>query len=368
MVKAKELKLLRKALDQYHKSTNDPLDELLPVLLLDTTGSTANDGIEKEINPSEGVIHPTTFRNNTSKFRIVTTNAKENRTSPKISSTTTTDSKITVGTENVHNEAMMHHLSISTSTSAPPRNQNKEDSTYVINNNEPNIPLTVRYYRTLPNDLLLQCLQLFHNNMKSLYETSTWGYNIDEKQQELEHPHARFIIITAASVTNDSDHPNTAVVAFVHYRYCYDDDDDPNMLVLYIYEMQVQKQYQKQGIGQYCMDLMELIASHGGTTQTSSTVLATATTKEQKTNVTKKSGPKKKAVTASSSSINHGTTTTTTASPPDVQKIMLTVFRQNTSAMQFYRTKLHYTIDATSPSQYNQVTDYEILSKSVVSM
>jgi hypothetical protein len=47
--------------------------------------------------------------------------------------------------------------------------------------------------------------------------------------------------------------------------------------------------------------------------------------------------------------------------------ILLTVFRNNTAAMQFYREKLHYQIDPSSLSCHDDenTADYEILCKKV---
>jgi len=42
-------------------------------------------------------------------------------------------------------------------------------------------------------------------------------------------------------------------------------------------------------------------------------------------------------------------------------KVMLTCFKRNEKALKFY-TKNKYVIDANSPSRFNQVTDYELLS------
>lgn len=184
----------------------------------------------------------------------------------------------------------------------------------------------VYYYQSLKNhpSIFQQCLQLFTENMKELYEKSSWGYNITTKQEELLHPNARFIVILDGRTQT-----GPVVAAFVHFRYCYNDDDNPSDIVLYVYELQVRSRCQKQGVGQYCMQIIEQIAHH-----------------------------------------SNGTTLAMTASksvrpPSNSSKVMLTVFRNNTSAMQFYIQKMHYQIDPSSPSYYNQVTDYEILSKSI---
>jgi ribosomal protein S18 acetylase RimI-like enzyme len=171
----------------------------------------------------------------------------------------------------------------------------------------------VHYYQSLKDHPLIfqQCLHLFTENMKELYEKSSWGYDMASKQEEFLHLNARFIVLIESDI---QDSP--VVAAFVHFRYCYNDDDNPSEIVLYVYELQVRSSCQKQGIGQYCMQILELIAQ----------------------NENGKASLK-------------------------VSKIMLTVFRSNESAMEFYVQKMHYQIDHFSPSCHNQVTDYEILSK-----
>lgn len=313
--------MLRKTLDHYQKSTLDPLEALLlfPGLMQRQTNDTTNEEI---------------LLNHT-RFRIMT-------------ATSGMEPPLIRHESSIPSEAMDNLTVASYSTSTQ-----KGEPTESTNH------LTVRYYKTLPNAMLPLCLQLFTTNMKELYETSTWGFNIDDKQKELQHPNARFIIITP-SFTDDY------IVAFVHFRYCYDDDDNPTLLALYVYELQVKSQYQKQGVGKYCMQLMEFIATHGFTTPPPVSVPAKLSTSKAKDNIgiaaINKSGHNTNKNSSKKNSVASAPDSTTTG----IKKIMLTVFRQNTAAMEFYRSKLQYTIDSTSPSQYNQVTDYEILSKDVV--
>ncbi len=311
--------MLRKTLDQYQKSTLDPLDALLllPGLLQRQKDDTTNDEI---------------LLNNT-KFRITT-------------ATSGPDVPLVQHESSIPSEAMDDLTITSTSTSTQKGEPTESPNQFAV-----------KYYKTLPNAMLPLCLLLFTTNMKELYETSAWGFNIDDKQKELQHPNARFIIITSPCADD-------SVVAFIHFQYCNDDDDDPTMLVLYIYEMQVTAQYQKQGVGQYCMQLMEFIATHGVTTPSPVPVASSTSKAKENTGratVNHSSHNKNKNGSKKNSGACAPHTTT-----PGIRKIMLTVFRQNTAAMQFYRSKLQYTIDSTSPSQYNQVTDYEILSKDVV--
>lgn len=179
---------------------------------------------------------------------------------------------------------------------------------------------------TTTNTLQTQCLNLFEDNMGELYRSSAWGLDMDVKQDEFQHKKARFLIVTAAAPEAKDEPHNVAinepppigaaaadtVVAFAHFRFCYDDEDDPQATVVYVYEIQVAERVRRLSVGRQLMGIIERMAV--------AVVLP---------------------------------------------KVMLTVFQRNTTAMQFYREKLGYVIDGCSPSQHNQVTDYEILSKSM---
>jgi N-alpha-acetyltransferase 40 len=277
MVKAKELKVLRKRLDQLTKSNINPLEAI-------QRQQHQNDLIaQREINNYDATV-------SNDESLIVNKMSTAQVSVPELPT-----------------------FQIVTSAKSPFDAETKPR-------------FLVRYYQSLKDHplILQQCLQLFTENMKELYEKSSWGYDMKMKQEELLHPNARFIVFF------DCDHQDTpAVAAFVHFRYCYDDDDDPSEIVLYIYEFQVRSRCQKQGIGQYCMRIIDQIALNANGSA------AAMTTSKSATPIVK------------------------------VPKVMLTVFRKNESAMQFYIQKLNYQIDPSSPSCYNQVTDYEILSKTI---
>ena len=102
-------------------------------------------------------------------------------------------------------------------------------------------------------------------------------------------------------------------MAFVHFRFEPNDDEKPTEEVLYVYEIQVSDRAQRSGLGKRLMNIMELVALKNG-----------------------------------------------------MQKVMLTVFKMNGGAMKFYREKMKYAIDESSPSNFDgEVADYEILSKVV---
>lgn len=100
-----------------------------------------------------------------------------------------------------------------------------------------------------------------------------------------------------------------SLVGFAHFRFVEDD----GALVLYLYEVQLAAATQNQGLGKFLMQLLLLVAR------------------------------------------KHG-----------MELMVLTVFKNNTGAMRFYRERLGFEIDETSPSACGDDSqDYEILSKSV---
>ena len=102
------------------------------------------------------------------------------------------------------------------------------------------------------------------------------------------------------------------ILGFTHFRFLLEN----SLEVLYIYELQVSKMGRRAGLGRHMMVLCELMARKQG-----------------------------------------------------MQKVMLTVFKDNLPAMNFYLTKMKYGIDETSPSmsqdEEDQSATYEILSKRI---
>lgn len=170
-----------------------------------------------------------------------------------------------------------------------------------------------------PSYLFQEMLDLFKQNVGTMYEQSSWGLNMEGKKEELQHRKARFLIVTTASplkaVSKEKKEYVSSLVAFCHYRFEYDDDQYPTCAVLYLYEIQVSRRFQSRGIGQSLMELLRCIAEKASMT-----------------------------------------------------KIILTVFRLNHQALKFYRS-LNYKIDESSPSEDdgNGTVDYLILSKNISS-
>jgi ribosomal protein S18 acetylase RimI-like enzyme len=180
------------------------------------------------------------------------------------------------------------------------------------------VPVKVSFHSSpLPVDLHFACLDLFKANMSDMYQASSWGLDLDEKSSELRHETARFLVVEAAADSDgagsDGGSIGRDILGFVHFRFEPNDDEKPTEEVLYVYEIQVSGRAQRSGLGKRLMNVMELVAHRNG-----------------------------------------------------MQKVMLTVFKNNGGAMKFYRDKLTYGIDESSPSNFDgEVADYEILSKVV---
>ncbi|XP_002739028.1 N-alpha-acetyltransferase 40-like [Saccoglossus kowalevskii] len=108
-------------------------------------------------------------------------------------------------------------------------------------------------------------------------------------------------------VARDSD---GLAVAFVHFRFDIDYDDE----VLYCYEIQIEKAVRRKGLGKFLMQILGLIALKA-----------------------------------------------------EMKKVMLTVFKSNNTANQFFKKVLKYEIDETDQSSLYPLDDYdyEILSKPI---
>ena len=171
---------------------------------------------------------------------------------------------------------------------------------------KPQTTLSIQYNSSvdLSDTRFKQCLDLFENNMGEQYRKSSWGLDMKAKEDELRHEKARYLLLIP-------DDENDKLAGFVHLRYTYDDEEGPSYGVIYVFEIQIDESYQRRGLGKKVMDLVEAL-----TLQT------------------------------------------------ELDKVMLTVFRANESAMKFY-LGLDYSIDESSPSKWNHPADYEILSKAV---
>jgi ribosomal protein S18 acetylase RimI-like enzyme len=153
---------------------------------------------------------------------------------------------------------------------------------------------------------------LTKQNMETQYNAcQDWGWSDKKKMDELTHSNARFIVVMdeqqAESAMEDENKQwkEKVPIAFAHIRF----EVECSHPVCYLYELQVNSNYQKRGIGKYLMQLTELIA--------------------WKFHLT---------------------------------KVVLTVFKYNTSACHLYRESLKYAIDEDDPND-EEAVDYWILSK-----
>ncbi|XP_022653511.1 N-alpha-acetyltransferase 40-like isoform X2 [Varroa jacobsoni] len=136
-------------------------------------------------------------------------------------------------------------------------------------------------------------------NMRDMYEQSDWGWNASQKKKELSDKTSQYLIVK-------DDLNNDAVVGFVHFRF----DIDFDRAVLYCYEIQLVKAVQRRGIGAHLMDILYKLAERF-----------------------------------------------------KMKKVILTVFKHNLQALNFYTKKLNFRRDTTDPKE-NHI-DYTILSKKV---
>lgn len=152
----------------------------------------------------------------------------------------------------------------------------------------------------LDEETISWAFELTKTNMKSLYESSDWGWKDKEKHAEMTESNAWYL------VARDQDN---RPVAFSHFRF----DMELDIEVLYCYEIQLCPDVRKKGLGKFMMQILELMANKY-----------------------------------------------------EMQCVMLTVFKSNNVAQEFFMKKLNYQVDEISPQQgiYDDKDySYEILSK-----
>ncbi|OQR78651.1 N-alpha-acetyltransferase 40-like [Tropilaelaps mercedesae] len=136
-------------------------------------------------------------------------------------------------------------------------------------------------------------------NMRELYEQSSWGWNESQKRKELTGKTSQYIVVKDKS-------KGGAIVGFVHFRF----EMDFALPVLYCYEIQLTEEVQRRGIGAHLMDILYKLAERFR-----------------------------------------------------MKKILLTVFKHNSRALNFYTKKLKFRTDSTDPKENHK--DYTILFKKV---
>lgn len=150
----------------------------------------------------------------------------------------------------------------------------------------------------------LSISHLLRNNMKSIYESTSWGWDETQKQKELFAPMSRYILLVNPQNANE-------VKAFTMFRFEWDDEEEPEHPVLFCYEVQVDSTFSRKGLGKLLMFMLLKIAKHC-----------------------------------------------------HMWKTMLTCFKCNLNAMAFY-SRIGFSMDSNSPSKYGHNDEpYEILSSS----
>lgn len=167
----------------------------------------------------------------------------------------------------------------------------------------------------LTEEIYSKIMSLFKILMQEMYENSNWGWNQQEKLAEWKHRRTRIILVTERDINDranfitfgklpDSDE---TIIGFMCFRF--ETGADKSECSLYVYELHVDIDHQRQGLGEELMRMSRTIA---------------------------------------------------TAFKMD--KIMLTVFRSNQPALQFYN-KLRFSTDKSSPGK--DEADYMVLSSKI---
>ncbi|KAI0756644.1 acyl-CoA N-acyltransferase [Daedaleopsis nitida] len=179
------------------------------------------------------------------------------------------------------------------------------------------LDFTVRVAR--PSDLSLddkeKVWMIYETNMRALLEPSSMGWDAEEKRETLFDEDSRFIIVYHRQSTENTD---SMLVAFSMFRFefGYEEDD-----TIYCYEMQVSDGFRGYGLCRFFVEKLNLIGKYW-----------------------------------------------------KMEKILLTVLKENTSARQVY-TKLGFVVDPASPEHGEEgersgeeveEADYEILSISLL--
>ncbi|NWS18169.1 NAA40 acetyltransferase, partial [Pachyramphus minor] len=173
-----------------------------------------------------------------------------------------------------------------------------------------NVSIECRRVSSLEPSTLDWAFELTKANMQTLYEQSEWGWKEREKREELRDERAWYLV---------ARDPDTAPVAFSHFRFDVEAGDE----VLYCYEVQLESRVRRRGLGKFLLQILQLfwgdLSRFWGAPST------------------------------------------------QMKKVMLTVFKHNLGAFQFFREALQFEVDPTSPSVSGCCGDdssYEILSRS----
>ncbi|KAI9460875.1 hypothetical protein BJY52DRAFT_234921 [Lactarius psammicola] len=100
--------------------------------------------------------------------------------------------------------------------------------------------------------------ELFEQNMRYMYVGSSMGWDPPSKKEELFYRDSRFVLLRRSQVVQDGEDPlcgEPSIVAYSMFRFVIEDEE----CVLYCYELQVAQGVRRGGIGktlvQYLYDI-----------------------------------------------------------------------------------------------------------------
>ncbi|KAH9944079.1 uncharacterized protein BXZ73DRAFT_39517, partial [Epithele typhae] len=102
----------------------------------------------------------------------------------------------------------------------------------------------------IPTERREEIWNLWETNMRTLTEPSSFGWDPDEKKEELFHADARYILLCSGE--------QGTLVAFTTFRFDFDED----VPQLYCYELQVSPNYRRCGLGQWLVEKVKVITKH----------------------------------------------------------------------------------------------------------
>ncbi|BHF63641.1 N alpha-acetyl-transferase [Sparganum proliferum] len=165
--------------------------------------------------------------------------------------------------------------------------------------------------------LQAELFSILEHNMKDFYCKSSWGWDAEAKRRELFAPESRLLVCffgrqkdACAAGRHTSlreSPPPTGVCGFVHFRF----ECDSHRAVLYCYEIQLLESARGVRLGHQLVDHLFEIAAR-----------------------------------------------------TSMQRVMLTVFKFNTHAYNFFG-RLGFKVDSTDPCNYGKFVDYSIMSRRV---
>ncbi|KAF9216423.1 N-alpha-acetyltransferase 40 [Podila verticillata] len=208
-----------------------------------------------------------------------------------------------------HTDAPSSHLARACKFTSAELNECLGPNTYTPDRSPDCTISTIAYHiDDLPTNLRIFALDLVESNMMELYMKSKDGWCREDKEEEMQDVQSRYLVAFHGNVP----------VGMIHFQFLEEETmTDRDAEVAYCYEIQVIPEFQRKGIGAYLIGLLETI---GRATK--------------------------------------------------MEKVMLTVFKANKSAIKFYIDQMQYQYDEISPcvcltrgraSRF----DYEILSKSL---